>query len=144
MSARIASLILAAGLSRRWGADNKLAVSIDGKPMAARTADIVLGASARPVIVVLGHEADLVRSALAGWPSTFVTAADYATGMAASLKAGIEAVPADCDGALVCLGDMPWLQSATLDYLAASFDLGGPDMALVPTYRGKWGNPMLL
>src|SRR5262245_12563818 len=32
---------------------------------------------------------------------------DYATGLASSLKAGIRALPSDCDGALILLGDMP-------------------------------------
>ena len=140
----IAVVVLAAGLSRRWGDDNKLAAHIDGQAMVARSVDVALGASARPVIVVLGHEAELVRTALADLPVTFQFAPDYASGMAASLKAGIAAVPPECDGALVCLGDMPWVRPETLDYLIGTFDLGGRDLALVPTYRGEWGNPMLI
>jgi molybdenum cofactor cytidylyltransferase len=144
MTAGLATIVLAAGLSRRWGTDNKLTALIEGRAMVARAVEVALAATARPVIVVLGHEPDLVCSALEGLPVVFQTAPDFAAGMSASLKAGIAAVPEDCDGALICLGDMPWVRPATLDYLGDVFGLGGPDLALVPTYRGEWGNPVLL
>jgi molybdenum cofactor cytidylyltransferase len=142
--ARIACIVLAAGLSRRWGPDNKLMAAVGGAPMIARTVAMVLESSARPVIAVLGHEADSVRAAIGAPGVEYCVASDFATGMAASLKAGISALPPDCDGALICLGDMPWVRPATLDGLAGAFDPAGDTLALVPTYAGAWGNPVLL
>ena len=43
-------------------------------------------------------------------------------GLATSLKTGIAAVPADADGAIVCLGDMPQVDAALIDQLIAAFD----------------------
>jgi molybdenum cofactor cytidylyltransferase len=133
--------LLAAGESRRWGADNKLLAVIDGKPMVRRTAEAILKSAIRPVVVVTGHEAAEVRAALADLPLSFHHAPDYAEGLSASLRAGIAAVPDACGGALICLGDMPFIRSDTLDRLA---DSQAGRAAVFPTYQGKRGNPVLL
>ena len=132
---------MAAGESRRWGADNKLLALIDGKPMVRRTAEVILASSVRPVLVVTGYEADEVRAALADLPLTFHHADDYADGMSASLRAGIDAVPADCPGALISLGDMHFVRPDTLDRLAR---FHSEQAAVFPTWQGKRGNPVLL
>ena len=56
---RIAAVVLAAGRSRRMAPHNKLLVADrTGKPMIARVVDNVLSSGARPVLVVLGHQAE--------------------------------------------------------------------------------------
>ena len=112
-------VVLAAGTSSRWGEDNKLLVAIDGRPMVRRTVDSVLAAGVGPVVVVTGHEARSVEAALTGLPVTFAQAAGYVQGMSASLKTGIAAAPADCAGALICLGDMPFVMVSTFRRLAS-------------------------
>lgn len=136
--------MLAAGESRRWGRDNKLLAPVEGKPMIRRTVEAVLRSAARPVLVATGHDAEQVEAALAGLPVTFHHAADYAQGMSESLKAGIRSVPAGCSGALVCLGDMPFVTADTLDRLAAAYDPTATWVALAPVWQGERGNPVLL
>jgi molybdenum cofactor cytidylyltransferase len=140
----VAAVVLAAGRSRRMAPHNKLLVADGGgKPMIARMVDNVLSSGARPVIVVTGHQAELVEQALAGRPVRFVHAADYAEGLSASLKAGITAVPAECAAAVVCLGDMPLVTGRMIDRLLAAYDPDEGRLIVLPTFRGKQGNPML-
>ena len=139
---RIAVLILAAGQSRRMGPVNKLLAEIDGKPMVARVVEIVRASTAGPVTIVTGHEAVRVRAALPG-NLAFVHNPDYAAGLSTSLKAGISALPADIDGVLVCLGDMPRISPAMIDRLIAAFDPVEGREICVPTHKGKRGNPVL-
>lgn len=141
-AARIAGLVLAAGRSTRAGSINKLLQPIAGTPVVARVVDTVLGSAARPVIVVTGHEAEAVRAALPGRDVVFIHNTDYADGIATSIAAGVRAVPADCAGALICLGDMPALGAADVAALLAAFD---PDRApiCVPFAGGRRGNPVL-
>ena len=73
----------------------------------------------------------------------FVHAADYAEGLSASLKAGIAAVPEDCAAALVCLGDMPLVTGRMIDRLLSHYDPDEGRLIVLPTFRGKQGNPML-
>ena len=140
----IAAIVLAAGRSRRMAPHNKLLVADrTGKPMIARVVDNVLSSKARPVLVVTGHQSEQVQHALGGRPVRYVHADDYAEGLSASLKSGIAAVPEECAAALVCLGDMPLVTGRMIDRLLATYDPDEGRLIVLPTFRGKQGNPML-
>ncbi|MDA8048864.1 MAG: molybdopterin-binding/glycosyltransferase family 2 protein [Rhodospirillales bacterium] len=140
----VAAIVLAAGRSRRMAPQNKLLISgPSGKPIITRVVDNVLSSAARPVLVVTGHQAEDVERALAGRPVRFVHAPDYAQGLSASLKAGIGAVPPECAGAIVCLGDMPLVTGRMIDRLLGAFDPDEGRAIVLPNFRGKQGNPML-
>ncbi len=68
---------------------------------------------------------------------------DFANGLSSSLKRGLNALPDDCDGAIVLLGDMPGVSTALIDRLIASFDPGENRAICVATRHGKRGNPVL-
>lgn len=139
----IAAIILAAGLAIRMGR-NKLLIDIDGCPLICRVADAVLGAGVSPVIVVTGHESDRIREALKNQPITFTHNPDFAKGLAESLKTGLAALPAETDGVLVCLGDMPDISAAHVSRIVAAFDPADDAAICVPARNGKRGNPVLL
>jgi len=140
----IAAIVLAAGRSRRMAPHNKLLVTDPaGKPMIARVVDNVLSSNARPILVVTGHQAEQIEHALGGRPVRYVHAADYALGLAESLKAGIAAVPPECAGAIVCLGDMPLVTGRMIDRLLSMYDPEEGRSIVLPTFRGKQGNPMI-
>lgn len=140
---RVGGLVLAAGQSRRMGALNKLLVEIDGKPMVRRVVETALAAGLAPVVVVIGHQAERVRAVLAGLPVTTVENPDYRDGLSTSLKAGVAALPSEIDGALICLGDMPLLTPGDIARLLAAFNPTEARAIVVPTRRGKRGNPVL-
>ncbi len=136
----VGALILAAGRSTRMGAAHKLLADLHGRPVVAHTADALIAAGLPPPLVVLGHRATEVRAAFGDRPAIFVTAPDFADGLAASLRAGLAAVPGAWRGVLVCLGDMPRVAPATLRRLAAALtDAAG---VAVPVHDGKRGNPV--
>ncbi len=140
---RIAAVVLAAGRSTRMGMANKLLADLGGTPMLRRVVETALASAARPVLVVTGHQAAEVGAALSGLDVTLVANPDYATGLASSVKAGIRAVPADCAGALVMLGDMPRVTAAQLDRLIAVFEVSQRAAIIVPMHDGRQGNPVL-
>ncbi len=141
---KLAALVLAAGRSRRMAPLNKLLVQDDqGVPMVARVVDNALASRARPVVVVTGYEHERVEAALAGRPVLFAHAEDYAEGLSASLKAGLGALPKDIEGVVICLGDMPLVAGPMIDRLLAAFDPEEGRSIVMPTFRGKQGNPML-
>jgi molybdenum cofactor cytidylyltransferase len=140
---RIAAIVLAAGRSTRMGGPNKLLAEVGGKPLARIAAEEALASRADPVIVVTGHQRERIEQALAGLKLRFVHNPDFADGLSTSLKAGIAAVPADADGAIVCLGDMPQVRAALIDRMIAAFDPARGALVVVPTIEGKRGNPVL-
>ncbi len=140
---RVAGIVLAAGQSRRMGGPNKLLVAIDGKPMVRRAVEAALAARLAPVLVVTGHMSEQVAQALAGLPVRLVHNPDYALGLATSLKAGVAALPAEIDAAVVCLGDMPKVTGRLIRSLVEAYNPLEGRAIIVPTRLGKRGNPVL-
>lgn len=134
----IGAILLAAGRSTRMGS-NKLLADLGGRPVVAH-ALAAIDTAGLPALIVLGNMAAEVRAALGDRPS-YVEAADYAEGLSRSLRAGIAAAPVDWRAAVVCLGDMPEVSPAVLSALIAAFQ--APHDIIVPTCRGKRGNPVL-
>ena len=139
----IAAIVLGAGRSSRMGGPNKLLAEIGGKPLVRIVVDQVLASRARPVIVVTGHQRERVEAALKGLPVKFVHNPHFADGLGTSLRAGVGALPAEVDGAIVCLGDMPQVDAALIDRLIGAFDPDAGALAVVPTIDGKRGNPVV-
>ena len=139
----VAAVILAAGQSRRMGSANKLLATFDGEPLVRRTVQAAIASKADPVIVVTGHMADRVSTALAGLDIEITHNPDYAEGLATSLRAGLAAVPATISGALVMLADMPGISGGVIDKLIAAFSPGQGRSIVLPTAAGKRGNPVL-
>jgi molybdenum cofactor cytidylyltransferase len=140
---RIAAVVLAAGRSTRMGGPNKLLAEIRGRPLVRIVVEEALASHAKPVIVVVGHERGEVEKALGALPVQIVHNPDFAQGLGTSLKAGIVAVPADADGAIVCLADMPQVDASLLNRLIAAFDPDRGALIVMPTVEGRRGNPVL-
>ena len=139
----IAAVVLGAGRSSRMGGPNKLLAEIGGRPLVRIVVEQALASRARPVIVVTGHQRERVEAALAGLPVKFVHNPNFAEGLGTSLKAGIAALPAEVEGAIVCLGDMPQVDARLIDQLIGALDPDKGALVVVPTIDGKRGNPVV-
>jgi molybdenum cofactor cytidylyltransferase len=140
---KIAALVLAAGQGRRMGGPNKLLSTVNGKPLVRIAAEAALKSKAASVTVVTGHRADDVKAALKGLHVAFVHNPDHAEGLSTSLRAGVESLAADVDGAIVLLADMPAVEAQTIDRLIGAFAPDQGALLVVPTFEGKRGNPVL-
>lgn len=140
---RIAAVVLAAGESRRMGDANKLTMPVDGTPMVARVVNAVQQSGVQHVIVVTGHEPERIEEALRGRNVELVHNPDYAEGIGASVRTGIATLGDDVDGALVVLGDMPWVSAGVIDRLVDAFTLDGELSIWIPMFGRKRGNPVL-
>jgi molybdenum cofactor cytidylyltransferase len=139
----IAAVILAAGRSTRMGGPNKLLAELDGKKLVRIAAEQALASKASEVVVVTGHQAELVEKALAGLKVRFVRNPEFAGGLASSVKAGIAAVPDNADGAVICLGDMPLISADLIDRLVEAFAPDRGNLIVVPVADRRRGNPVL-
>ncbi|MFN3461634.1 MAG: NTP transferase domain-containing protein [Oceanibaculum sp.] len=140
--AKIAALVLAAGRSSRMGR-NKLLLDLEGRPILAHVVAEAAAAGIADIIVVTGHQAGKVKAALADARVRTVEARDHATGMAASLKAGLKALPADADAVLVLLGDMPQVSADLIRAIIAAYNPLEGRAIVLPVADGKRGNPAL-
>jgi molybdenum cofactor cytidylyltransferase len=146
---RIGVIILAAGGGSRYAAAGgveatKLIAPLAGVPLARRVAEAALASRARPVIAVTGHAREAVETALAGLGLVTVYNGNFASGLASSLRTGLAALPADVDGAVILLGDMPAVTSGLINRLIERFDTAPSASAVAPVAGGRRGNPALL
>lgn len=140
---KVGAVVLAAGRSTRLKDANKLLAAVGGQAIIARVVDVALASRVVGVHVVVAHESARIVAALAGRPVAFV-AAPEGCGIGVSIGAGIRALEATAaDGALVILGDMPFVESGHLDRLIAAFTGSGGLPLCVPTHAGRRGNPRL-
>jgi molybdenum cofactor cytidylyltransferase len=139
----VAAIILAAGRSTRMGGPNKLLAELDGKKLVRIVAEQALASKASEIVVVTGHQAELVEKALEGLKVRFARNPDFAGGLASSVKAGIAAVPENADGAVICLGDMPLIDAHLIDRLIEAFAPDRGNLIVVPAADGRRGNPVL-
>jgi molybdenum cofactor cytidylyltransferase len=130
---KVAGIVLAAGSSTRMRV-NKLLLRIDGDTLVRRAARVALEAGLDPVLVVLGHDAELVARDLADLPCTAVVNARHALGLNTSLEAGIAALPAEAEAAVVLLADMPLVTAPMIRALLERRDESGA--ALVASRYG--------
>ena len=121
---------------------NKLLVPVGGDPVIARAVDAALASRAATVVVVTGYQAARVRAALAGRDVAFAHHRYYAQGLSSSLRRGLKALDPEIEGALICLGDMPWVTPADLDALITAFARSDRPIC-VPVRRRRRGNPVL-
>jgi len=112
----VCGVVLAAGAGSRMGTPKALMRTPSGEPWLAVACRLLLAAGCARVVVVLGaaaHEAALLLPADARVGS--VVNAEWADGMASSLRAGLAAASeAGGDAALVALVDMPALPGSVV------------------------------
>ncbi len=135
----IGAIILAAGEGTRMQAVKPL-LPIDGKFAITRVIGAVRAAGVDDVIVVLGHAADKIQTAVDLSGCRVVFNPDYRSGMAGSLRTGIEALPSQARGFLILHADMPYITPATIGSVIATARTGARLVA--PTYRGTRGFPV--
>jgi len=151
-----AAIILAAGSSSRMGGGrHKLLLPLHDRPVLAHVLDAVLASQARPVVLLLGHQAEQVRAQIASYAThpdlSIIENIDYLQGMSTSMRLGIQTLQSygymkstesEIDSALVLLGDQPLITAQDIDTLIATYRTTGKRI-VAPTYEGKRGNPIL-
>jgi len=135
-------VLLAAGVSRRFGSPKQLA-RLDGESLLRRMARVAL--AGRPVgcILVLGARAERMRREVAGLDLVIVVNPRWREGLSRSLAAGIGALPADARGALVMLADQAALGPGDLALLCACWRLA-PRRIVAASDGKRLGPPAIL
>jgi len=137
----IAAVVLAAGLSRRMG-QAKLLLPLDGRAIVRHAVEAVLAGGVDSVWVVSGPDVEPIEAALAGLDVQLVVNPAPQEGQAGSVRAGIAALPATADSALIALGDQPALAPSIIPALLAARRTSSRPI-VAPRYRDGQGNPVL-
>lgn len=140
----VGAIILAAGSSSRMGSPKQI-LQFLGKSLLRRAALAALGAGCGPVVVVTGANAELSRRELDGLDVLEVLNTLWETGMASSIRAGVEGlISADADvyAAVLLLCDQPHVTADVISNLVAAHQATGRPV-IASTYGGSFGVPAL-
>src|SRR5262249_62412354 len=118
----------------------KLLLDLHGKPVLRHTVERVIAGGVEHVLVVVGPEHEALRRALDGLAVRFVVNPTPEAGQASSVRAGIEAVPAEATAALIALGDQPALSLDVISQLRQAIGGAGKRHPPPPFPRGP-GQP---
>ena len=155
-----AAIILAAGASTRMGGGrHKLLLPLGDRPVLAHVLDAALASRARPIVLVLGYQAERVRALIPMYNQhpdiTIIDNPDYLQGMSTSMKLGIQAllslsgyrkaIASTVDSALFLTGDQPLITEEIIDSVIEAFELSrqAGKRIVAPLYAGQRGNPVL-
>ncbi|QNQ10405.1 bifunctional UDP-N-acetylglucosamine diphosphorylase/glucosamine-1-phosphate N-acetyltransferase GlmU [Sphingomonas alpina] len=135
MTQPIAAIILAAGKGTRMKSDlHKVLHPIAGRPMLLQLVDSFERAGATRSVVVAGAGREQLEAAVAGHPVTLALQAEQLGTAHAALQA--KDALAGFDGtAIVCFGDTPFLDTATIARLATRLDAPDAPRVVVLGFR---------
>ena len=141
---RVGAVVLAAGVSSRMGSP-KQTLRFRGESLLKRAARAALGAGCCPVIVVTGAHAELSRHELEGLDVREVLNTRWETGMASSIRSGVEgllSVVPDAVAAVLMLCDQPHVTAEVISGLIGAHRATGSPV-VASTYGGNFGVPAL-
>ena len=114
------AVVLAAGTSSRLGQPKQL-LDLGGEPILNHVLRAAAMSRLGGTVLVLGHRAIQIGSAVGDFGQTTIVNPDYADGQSTSLRAGIAALPVDASAAVVLLGDQPLVTPALIDRVVETF-----------------------
>lgn len=140
----VGAVILAAGSSSRMGTP-KQALQFEGRSLLRRATLAALDAACDPVVVVTGANAELCRRELDGLEVREAFNPDWETGMASSIRTGIESlvnVHPDVPAVVLLLCDQPHVTADVISHLVAAHRSTERPL-IASAYGGSFGVPAL-
>ena len=138
----ISAIILAAGLSKRMELGNKLLLEKKETPIIKITLDNIKAAKVKEIIIVLGKNSKSFKNVIEDKSVKLFFNSNYKNGISSSIKKGIEKVDNSCEGALICLADMPSIKTSTYNKIIDAF-YKYKKQNIIPYFNKKKGNPVL-
>ena len=137
----ISAILLAAGQSKRMDGENKLTKEIKGIPLIKLSVKNILASSIDELIIVLGYQKEIIEKLIDKHEKIkFIFNKNFESGMASSIKTGLNNLSEKTEAFFICLGDMPMVSHDIYNQLIKSKD---NKEIIVPTYKGQQGNPVL-
>tara|TARA_B100000700_G_scaffold28863_1_gene27747 strand:- start:437 stop:1009 length:573 start_codon:yes stop_codon:yes gene_type:complete len=137
----ISAILLAAGQSKRMVGENKLTKELLGTPLIKHSVKNILSSVIDELIVVVGHQKEIIEKLIdKNKKIKIVFNKDFESGIASSIKTGINHISKDTESFIICLGDMPKVNSDIYNLL---IKCRHQKEIIVPTYKNQQGNPVL-
>ncbi len=140
----IGLIVLAAGASARLGTAKQL-LKFQGETLLRRITRESLVSVCRPVVVVLGDEADKFEGQLKNLDVCIVENSDWKEGMGSSVKVGLKKlleIKNLVDGVVITVCDQPFVTAATINRLVETYQKN-ETLIVASEYQETLGVPAL-
>jgi len=137
----ISAILLAAGKSTRMINENKLSKKFKNIPLINHAIENILNSNIEELIIVLGFEKEIISNLIKKNDKVkIIFNKNYETGIASSIKAGLNHLSKETEYFFICLGDMPMINKEIYNHL---INFKNKKDIIVPTYNNTQGNPIL-
>jgi len=137
----ISAILLAAGESKRMKGENKLTKNINGVALIKHSVNNILESSIDELIIVVGHKSEELKNIInTNKKIKFIYNNNYKSGMASSIKVGLNNLSKKTQAFLICLADMPMISKEIYNQLIR---YSKNKEIIVPVYKNQQGNPVL-
>ena len=141
----IKKIILAAGLSKRYGLKNKLTQHINNKPIINCLMDKLLSIyDTSELLIVTGYEHETIINLINNSDIEFIYNNDYKKGIGTSISTGIRELDKTIRGVMIIPADMPIISTKDLIKLQNKFLELNCSKVIFPKYKSQVGNPVIL
>ncbi len=120
----------------------KQLLPLAGKTFVEHCADTLLESRLGEVIIVTGYRESEVQRVIGTRPVRFIHNPDYPSGMASSIKRGVQALSENAHACVLALVDQPQITTGVINRLIETYEESHPQI-VIPTYQGKNGHPLL-
>ena len=139
----ISATILAAGFSERMESVNKLLLPYKGEALIKIVSKTLIDSLLDPIFIVTGYEHYKVVKLLPKSLDNIIYNKDWRKGMGKSINKAISSLPANIDGNMIVLGDMPLIKVETINKLRSAFLNNNGEKIIYAEYFGKQANPVI-
>jgi len=137
----VAAIVLAAGHSRRMGAFKPL-LPFGNKTVIETCIDHLRMGGVETIVVVLGHQANLMREHLQDLSLSFALNPDPESEMSASIGCGVKQLPQETRAVLIALTDHPAVGPEVISTIINCWKAGAK--LVIPEYGARGGHPVLI
>ena len=141
---QISCFILAAGLSKRMGLENKLLKEYNNNIIINQTLKSHYESKLKKIILIIGHDKKAILESVQDYKIPVLDNKNYQEGMLSSILKIKDNIDKETTGIMISLGDMPLVTSEDINSLIKNFFSNLGKKICIPSFNGKLGNPMLI
>ena len=141
---RIACFILAAGMSKRIGSENKLLKKYKNNIILNQTLKNHFESKLKILNIVIGYDKESIKKNLRDFNIQIIENLNYMSGMLSSIKEINNHIDENITGIMISLADMPLVSSEDINSIIDAFLLHNEEKICIPESKGRFGNPMII
>ncbi len=141
---KVACFILAAGMSKRMGSENKLLKKYKNKIIINQTLKNHSESKLEKLNIIIGHDKESLNDTLKNFQIGVIENDNYMSGMLSSIKIINDYIDNEVTGIMISLADMPLVSSKDINSILDTFLLHDEKKICIPEFNGRLGNPIII